>query len=914
MWRWWRRRNSERLGPSPRYSGFPVKVTCKRIGHRIAESVSSLTNVLTYALRVPKTPESGSLMSQTEARDFATNGRNMSHGRRGSRDLTSETPTSLGRRNLPRASHACEWCRTKKVRCDQQQPCSNCIKHSIQCEYGTQRRSGRKETLRIQSKIRQSTVGREDQSSPLVSALVFQDDIPMSETPAQVRVPGPLGPTTPNLTTDSDGVGDINEHTHGTEFYGSSSNFVLLNQLFAYAQQHLPQEHAEHGGRNKSSQTSFRGTRSDDGPSVTGQNGQHIFDQRVSRPDLAASPVAGRIPVINLLSNEEALLPPSRPKTPHDETERQHNNITASSVASSLANNGVHLSPSQHDHGSQGRHHTSHSPSVTHSDANERLLSAARIRTAQRRLEREYVRVYLDNLHYLHPMLDSLAFIARCEENVWATDTLDEAIRPFRHFLALYNIVVAIGALIAGKSVTQKLRLDIQTCMEHMVPPQKTIKSVSSQALSRKYFQKSRALLGDVFEVCSLESAQTLLLMSLYCQNSHKPHACYMYCGQAVRTALAIGLVNGSMPNSVENIKAARRTWWCIYSHEIDMSCSSGRRDSLRKPRNYLIPLPLIQNQSISCSEAPEAEHSSVAMISEMVHFAAILRRVSKQLYHDSKGLTLLQKSTIAKELDALLEDWKNRLPAWLSFGKVCFFGEEWASKQSLVLQLRYLNARILIHRPFLAVPPGSGQLQTSTHVELCLNAARETLRVMYDAYAHRHYFRTWWYNSTYTLYAGFLVLYSVMLGHASVSSNELLDDATKAQHILESMEEATVARRSADLIREGLEVVQTYVQYRQNSSTSLDEAHMVPDDQYVGATQAHLNDTTWNVDNHIPRALFSWTGDGTDTGSLLAPLIDPNLLQDFTAGNNIMPGLGSSIVAFDGFDGLDADLMMSLS
>lgn len=387
-----------------------------------------------------------------------------------------------------------------------------------------------------------------------------------------------------------------------------------------------------------------------------------------------------------------------------------------------------------------------------------------------------------------------------------------------------------------------------------------------------------------------------------------------MYCGQAVRTALAIGLVNGSMPNSVENIKAARRTWWCIYSHEIDMSCSSGRRDSLRKPRNYMIPLPLIQNQDISSSEAPEVEHNSIAMVNEMVHFAAILRRVSKQLYHDSKGLTLLQKSTVAKELDALLEDWKNRLPDWLSFGKVSFFGEEWAAKQSLVLQLRYLNARILIHRPFLAVPTSSAQLETWTHVELCLNAARETLRVMYEAYAHRHYFRTWWYNSTYTLYAGMIVLYSVMLGHASVSSNELLDDATKARHILESMEEVTVARRSADLIREGLEVVQACVQYRQNSSASLDEARSDQDDQGVEASQTYLNDTMWNVDDHISRALLSWTGDGSDTGSLLAPLIDPNLLQDFTAGNNIMPGLGSSVMAFDGFDGLDTDLMMSLS
>lgn len=258
---------------------------------------------------------------------------------------------------------------------------------------------------------------------------------------------------------------------------------------------------------------SFRGIGGEDRPSIATGNGQKRSNEGASRPDLAASPVAGRIPVINLLSNEEALLPPSRPKSP--DIERHQNDATISPAASSLVNDGMHLSPAQCDQSSQ-RHHTGYSPSTTYSNAIDRLAASMVTRAAQRRLEREFVRVYLDNLHYLHPMLDPLAFIARCDEDVWATDAPDETKRPFRHFLALYHIVVAIGALIAGKSVTQKFRSDIRLCMEHMVPPHTAIKSLTSQALSRKYFQKSRELLGDVFEVCSLESAQTLLLMVSY--------------------------------------------------------------------------------------------------------------------------------------------------------------------------------------------------------------------------------------------------------------------------------------------------------------------------------------------------------------------------------------------------------------
>lgn len=134
-------------------------------------------------------------MSQVQDRKPATNRRNMSHARQGSRDLASETPnpTTLGRRNLPRASHACEWCRTKKVRCDQQQPCVNCIKHSIHCEYGTQRRSGRKELHRIQSKARERSLGGDEQSSPIVTTQPGQDAPPRTQAPERIQAPDPLG-------------------------------------------------------------------------------------------------------------------------------------------------------------------------------------------------------------------------------------------------------------------------------------------------------------------------------------------------------------------------------------------------------------------------------------------------------------------------------------------------------------------------------------------------------------------------------------------------------------------------------------------------------------------------------------------------------------------------------------------------
>ncbi|KAJ6443673.1 Zn(2)-C6 fungal-type DNA-binding domain-containing protein [Purpureocillium lavendulum] len=587
----------------------------------------------------------------------------------------------------------------------------------------------------------------------------------------------------PIPVNNADVVGDVNQHTHGTEFYGTSSNFVLLNQFFTYAQQNLP------AGQERSA-----------------------------------------------------------PESP--------------------------------------------------------------LQVAKKRLEREYVRVFMSNLHHIHPMLDPIAFSARCEQAIWGVHTPLERSRDQRRFFALYNIVVAVGALIADASITQNFEQDIMLCMKQPAQRQNTNVPLSSQTLSKQYFRKSRALLGDIFEVCSLESAQTLLLMSLYCQNSLKPHACYMYCGHAVRTALAIGLARESMSSSTEDRKAARRTWWCIYSHEIDMSCSAGRRDSLGKPRNYQIELPRIQAQISGVPKSSDLEPCSFAMINEMVSFAAILRRISKELYHDSKGLSLQQKSTVATELDALLDDWKAQLPAYLDFGQVSFREAEWAAKQKLVLHLRYLNARIVLHRLFLEAPMSRTTSQLSQHVDSCLDAARVTIRIMYDAYTNRHYFRTWWYNSTYTLYAGMVVLYIVMLGNTTVPSNELLDDVIKAQDILQSMEEAVVARRSANLIREGLEVARACVEDQQQRQSSRREGSDALQEHDRSQGRLPLDSISSQVGNDFSRALFSQAVPGQDP-ALLASIIDPNLLQDFTAADKNMSDLEFSTFQFDGLygEGLDVDL-----
>ncbi|PVI03964.1 putative C6 transcription factor [Periconia macrospinosa] len=780
--------------------------------------------------------------------------------------------TPRGRRNHPRVSHACQRCRAKKAKCDQQQPCSTCVKHAADCEYGIRRRSGRKKQQPYQNQSNDQAETPGARPSPRFTAL--------------------------------DVVGDINQRTQGTEFYGTSSNFVLLNQLFASARQHDPSRYVSSEDHESISELFPAGIRSHNELPALGGDRLPISSSHHVQTGLTALS-QDRVSIINLLSNEEVLSPPSRPKTPAGvpsdlQVESRSTGPICGGVRNGHSGSILRESPLAVPQSTRPEHTadimTPPCASIGQNDRNNVVSLQA---SKRRRLEKAYIHVFFNNLHHLHPMLDPFHFEERCERDIGGTRTTTERQKGFRHFSALYNIVVAVGALIAGRNVLEDLGPDMQTCIVELVESGIPERRISSQIISRTYFRKSKDRLGDTSAVCSLESAQTLLLMSLYCQNSHMPHRCYMYCGQAVRTALAIGLANESASMSAEDRKAARRTWWCIYSHEIDMSCSSGRRDSLRKPHSYQIPLPLIKDVTIEVSGAPETENKNVAMINEMVRFAAILRRISKELYHDAKSLTLPEKSTIAMELDGLLSDWKANLPEWLDFGTLSFREEEWAGKQKLVLHLRYLNARILAHRLFLAPSTNDHSLDVSDHVGLCLDAARETIRVLHDAYAHRHYFRTWWYNSTYTLYAGMIVLYVILQGATALRSEDLLDDVIKAQNILESMQEATVALRSAKLLREVLGIARSRNQRdAANSGPLSDSCTDQVNDEIQG--QRDVNDFVPNAHHYFPQAIFATDGHCADPGPLFAPLIDPGLLQDFTTGLDASADIDTSAFLFE--------------
>jgi hypothetical protein len=209
----------------------------------------------------------------------------------------------------------------------------------------------------------------------------------------------------------------------------------------------------------------------------------------------------------------------------------------------------------------------------------------------------------------------------------------------------------------------------------------------------------------------------------------------------------------------------------------------------------------------------------------------------------------------------------------------------------------------MFIHRPFLANSTRMAQSAYLAHIKICLRAARETVSLLHDAYIHRYYFRSWWYNSTYTLYASVIILYIILLNCVDTPASELIVDVKKALAVLHTMEDMSVAGRCADIISEILQVAEKYVAERGYLEQS-DATHVASNASHMSTVSAVYpvsSDIIGNV-NMIDEGTVVHTqddglygfqqsvvgnGNGVDRQDLLASLMDPGVLEGFAIEAN---------------------------
>ncbi|KAJ5812201.1 fungal-specific transcription factor domain-containing protein [Penicillium riverlandense] len=639
-----------------------------------------------------------------------------------------------------------------------------------------------------------------------------------------------------DLYAEEDGVSAQNKHTTGTEFYGNSSNFALLNQLVSCV----------------------RGLAAKPAGSTL---------------DTVQAPSS----IVEIFYDEQSHLQDPVPASPVTVAGRTSEFRPSHKVDSVTRDSQTPVNPGESN------------PTVSQIHQINQLPSSwgCFIGTPMR-LEMEYVYMYFENIHNIHPFLSKADFVARCRREVWTRSSVKQLHQDKLHFLSLYNAVLSVAALTAGTHALSEYRNELDKPPESSPQNKPPSTPPSSLLLSRLYFWRARRLLGDIFEVSSIDSAQALLLMSVYCQHALKTHACYMYSGMAARTAIAIGI-------SREGNLGSRRTWWAIYAQDMEISCSSGRSSSLAEPSDYPVPYPQSTNKAREDKAEETDATSQDSIIASLVESSVILQQTSKRLYHNHEKLSLKDKSQIAFELDSSLEIWRSGLPALLDWDMESFNEPEWATKQKLHLQLRFYNIRMFIHRPFFSNTTSEIQ---HAHVRICLEAAQNIINLLYNAYQHRYYFRTWWYNSTYTLYASMIILYVILIDPADPSVDELFRHIRRALKILDAMKELRVAKRCGDLITEILQVTTRYVESRRRSRVGDFRVSPVPDgnsgaynsNQADLSQPVHVSGMSEEQPHQITDAEAHFFGGDPESPyftrqDILACLEDTRILENFAVG-----------------------------
>ncbi|KAK1992576.1 hypothetical protein LX36DRAFT_732178 [Colletotrichum falcatum] len=684
-------------------------------------------------------------------------------------DGPSDKPSSAGlkRKRRPRAPIACGTCRARKLKCDGNLPCSNCVRHEFSCSYHkTQNETSRQGTpsygplMRIQQRLQPQPMPQQPQPQPQPQSTPQQrvilpeylhpspvsSDEPVKHEPhtqpgLQEEHGGHDRGSTASSEQEVDGLGRVNEHTEGAEFYGPTGTFYFLARLR-------------------------------------------------SRANTQKRPDAGRkqSSIVNLLHSSDYSTPPDSRvlgQSPYGKGSPQGTVARRESLQQGGGGGGC--------------------GGYVGAGADAPLTAADAALATD--IERECARLYFQNLHNIHPILDQAAFLRRCEDEVWSRpprpDTLTCSqmmmmmMRRDARFLALYNVVAAIGAITAGE--TSLLMEDYtREFLDRTAQQQQPAEDDSLYPpirLARRFFERSRLHLEDICESSSLETAQTLFLMSVFGQNALKPHSCYMYSGMAIRTASAMGIpTNIRSETSPESL-----LWWSLYSHEIEMCFSAGRQSGLRAPNSYSIPFP-------NTSHLP---NSACCLINPMVDLAKILMWMTDNLSMHNNHMSLQRLSQTALSLDRDLDDWRSGLPVQLRFDLSSLEDSEFIMKQKTVLKLRFLNARILLHRQFMISKSVEADRDTilSRHVTSCVKAATETIKFMHTSYLHRPYFRTWWYNCMYLLDACMVLLHVLISNICPFPADEVMENIELSLDIFRAMKMLAVARRCADIVKELLHV-----------------------------------------------------------------------------------------------------------
>lgn len=382
--------------------------------------------------------------------------------------------------------------------------------------------------------------------------------------------------------------------------------------------------------------------------------------------------------------------------------------------------------------------------------------------------------LYWDRVHVLYPFLHKSSFI-QAYEDLW---------RPASEHHPLDRPGLGLGAskdsgpssVIFHCALNAALALGLQFS---------DLPLDEKERLSAICLSKSKDLLRlDLFDNGDIALVQTLLLLTQYFQSTNWPNKCWTTIGLACRLAQGLGLhieedrVDQQISSPDREIR--RRAWHGCVTLDIIVSMTLGRPAMLLGSSKRSIPAPIEGDDKLGIQDTSEEPVSSIQFFCEAVKLYRIVGKILLSIYKINdeyseravaiEGEGKAHQNTVLS-LDEDLTQFTNELPRALDWHLVDLQSREPTgvlARQSHVLHVRALHARVLLHRPgFLqfcrthkeaGIPVVSEEL-----IAFPLACTRTALELVASVrtYSATEATGAWWYNLFYTRTAAMVVLLS---------------------------------------------------------------------------------------------------------------------------------------------------------
>ncbi|ORZ22432.1 fungal-specific transcription factor domain-domain-containing protein [Absidia repens] len=252
------------------------------------------------------------------------------------------------------------------------------------------------------------------------------------------------------------------------------------------------------------------------------------------------------------------------------------------------------------------------------------------------------------------------------------------------------------------------------------------------------FFERAKCLLDDYYDVPTISTVQSLLLLSSHQQGTLKFARAWLYSGMAFRMALDLGLHRNCdhWQISSEEKEQRKRVFWSCFIMDRLTAAIYGRTLCFDE-RDIDVPFPSGDDDEPIETDTNRPSPRILDIFINCIKISDIMGHVLKNIYytrahHFANG----QYTHSLTSLHQQLTSWIDNLPPSLQYMLPDTEIGETAPDPPLVvgqLHMIYYTTMILLHRSFI---PGSSKTTTESHspsssYDFCVSGARSILNII---------------------------------------------------------------------------------------------------------------------------------------------------------------------------------------